>query len=350
MKKKISTAIIGSGFQANNWANALKNHKNFDLKKINSSNKERGIKFAKEHNCQFEIDEYKIANDKDIDLVVFSTSPERQKKSIDFANKKKNLILEKPLSLDEDFNSQIYDTCKKNNIICGAGLNRHYDTFIPKIVSLLEKNNWKCNLVDVKSFFKKTNEFNNSNFKKKKYHGDLIISGLVHKFDQINAIFGKPKKLIAKELNYDNNILTQSQVTVEYENNLIANFMFKNDSKNLDGEEIIFYCEEEIIHVNFNLETVNVIKNYLNKKISRSILSRFKAEILQGRIFKFEKRKFLENFNFRVGGQKDILDAFYDAFNNKYVKNLVNIEHNFLSTKMAFACYKSIQSEKWISI
>ena len=206
-------------------------------------------------------------------------------------------------------------------------------------------------MVDVKSFFKKTNELNNSSLAKKKNHGDLIISGLVHKFDQINAIFSKPKKLIAKELNYDkNNILTQSQVTVDYENNLIANFMFKNDSKNLEGEEIIFYCEEGIIHVNFNLETVNVVKNYLNKKISRSILSRFKAEILQGRIFKFEKRKFLENFNFRVGGQKDILDAFYDAFYNKDLKNLVDIEHNFLSTKMAFACYKSIQSEKWISI
>ena len=93
---------------------------------------------------------------------------------------------------------------------------------------------------------------------------------------------------------------------------------------------------------------MNVIKNYLNKKISRSF-KRFKAEILREEYLS-SKKKISENFNFRVGGQKDILDAFYDAFNNKYVKNLVNIEHNFLSTKMAFACYKSIQSEKWISI
>ena len=104
----------------------------------------------------------------------------------------------------------------------------------------------------------------------------------------MNLIFGSPKKLIAKKLDVtQNNILTQTQVSVEYPGNLLVNFMINNNCQVNHGEEIIFYCNKGVIHVNFNLETVSVISNFLQDKVSRSILSKFKSNLLKGNFFKF---------------------------------------------------------------
>ena len=55
-----------------------------------------------------------------------------------------------------------------------------------------------------------------------------------------------------------------------FSNNLLVNFMINNNCKTHHGEEINFYCDKGTIHVNFNLETVSVITNLLQNKISRS--------------------------------------------------------------------------------
>ena len=351
MKKKIFTAIIGAGPHANNWARALKKNNDYDLAFVNSRNIKLGENFSKTYNCEYEQDVIKLANNPNIDLAIFSTEPVIQKKSIYFANQKKNLILEKPLALEKESALEIYNACLDNKIICGAGLNRHYDTFIPKINYYLNKYNWTCHSVDYKSFLKAdeiSEEFTPERVSK---HGDLIISGLVHKFDQINSILGPPKKLIAKKLNMTpNDILTQTQVTVEYTNNLLVNFMINNNCKIHHGEEINFYCDKGTIHVNFNLETVSVITNLLQNKISRSILSKFKSSFLNGNFFKFNFKKTLENYNFKVGGQADILNCFSDQYFTNNKTDLVNIDNNFLSVKMAFACYESIKQDKWVLI
>ena len=351
MSKKILTAIIGAGSQAHNWARALDIHNNYNLEFVNSRNKTLGENFSKKYDCKYEQDENKLAKNPNIDLVIFSTNSERQKKCINFANQKKNLILEKPLALEKKSAEEIYNACINNKIKCGAGLNRHYDTFIPKIKYYLNKYSWICHSVDYRSFLKSDNYNEEFSMEKIKKKGDLVLGGLVHKFDQINSIFGSPEKLIAKKMNTtENDILTQIQVSVEYKGNLLVNFMINNNCMDHYGEEIIFYCDKGVIHVNFNLETVSVISNFLNDRISRSILSRFKSNLLKGVFFKFKNKKFLDSYNFRVGGQKDILDSFSDRYflNNK--TDLVNVDNNYFSTKMAFACYESIKQDKWVSI
>ena len=55
-------------------------------------------------------------------------------------------------------------------------------------------------------------------------------------------------------------------------------------------------------------------------------------------------------YNFKVGGQEDILNSFSNQYFTDDKIDLVNIDNNFLSTKMAFACYDSIKQDKWVLI
>jgi hypothetical protein len=109
------------------------------------------------------------------------------------------------------------------------------------------------------------------------------------------------------------------------------------------------YCKNGIIEVNFNICTVSAIVNPFNHKYSRTVLSRFKDNLLrQHKIMKFEKKKTLFLESFRVGNQQTILGNFSGVFFDQKDADLVDLDSNYLSTKMTFACLESIKQTHWI--
>tara|TARA_B100001029_G_C15053391_1_gene452505 strand:- start:517 stop:1575 length:1059 start_codon:yes stop_codon:yes gene_type:complete len=352
MSDKILTSIIGAGEHAKHWAQVLQNDSRYKLKSVSSRNKDLGLKFAEENSCKYFLSTDDILNDKSINLVIFSSDPERQVLAVQFANAKKNLILEKPLSLNLKDTEIIYNACKKNKIFCGAGLNRYYDTFLPMLKKDLTNYLGKCFYGEYKIFLKghSSDRHFSKDFINKK--GDIIIGSLVHNFDQINSVFGKPKSLMANRVKANlEGILLHANVLVSYKDNILINFSIKNDCENDYGQEIILYCEKGIAHINFNLNTVSFNLNPLNTNFSKSIFSKFKYNFIKNkRFYKFERKKTLVTKSFQIGGQKDILNSFANKLSGKKDSDLVNIENNYISTLMAFACYDSIKNNKWVSI
>ena len=344
--KKIITSIIGTGGHAYTWGDELKKNSQYFIKNVLSRSEERGKKFAAYLNCGFAESIQNIYNDSEIDLAIICSSPDRNLLALDLAKYKKNLILEKPLSLNLKDAELIYKACKENGIICGAGLNRNYDTFFKKLQKHTEEMGSFVS-GEFKAYFKTTDIEKNI-----KNNGGIFLSKLVHNFDQCNKIFGKPKELLATELvAKNNNIITGSHAMIRYENNKVVSFNINLNNTNHFGEILILYCENGIITINFNLLEITSISNPLNYKYSRFILGTIKSNLLKlKKIPTFNKKKNILINNFWPGGKQDILENFSRAMKNQNDNNLVNIDNNFISTKMALACEESIKKKIWIKI
>lgn len=350
--KKIITSIIGTGAHAYVWGDELKKNSQYFIKNVLSQSEERGKKFANYLNCSFAESIQDIYNDSEIDLVIICSSPDRNLLAIDLAKHKKNLILEKPLSLNLKDAELILKACKENGIICGAGLNRNYDTFFEK----LQKHSEKMGRVvsgEFKAYFKTTDIEKNI-----KNNGGIFLSKLVHNFDQCNKIFGKPKEIVATELVAKNsNIITGSHAIIKYENNKVVSFNINLNNTSHFGEILILYCEKGITTINFNLFEITSISDPLNYKYSYFILKSIVYKLINliklkktKKIFKFNKKKNILTNNFWWGNKQDILENFSRQMKNRDHKNLVNIDNNFMSTKMALACEESIKKKSWIKI
>ena len=344
--KKIITSIIGTGRHAYTWGDELKKNSKYFVKNVLSRSEERGKEFANHLNCGFVESIPNIYNDSEIDLVIICSSPDRNLLTLDLAKHKKNLILEKPLSLNLKDAELIHKACKENGIICGAGLNRNYDTFFEKLQKHIDEMGSFVS-GEFKAYFKTTDI--EKNIKNK---GGIFLAKLVHNFDQCNKIFGKPKELLATELvAKNNNIITGSHAMIRYENNKVVSFNINLNNTNHFGEILILYCENGIITINFNLLEITSISNPLNYKYSRFILGTIKSNLLKlKKIPTFNKKKNILINNFWPGGKQDILENFSRAMKNQNDNNLVNIDNNFISTKMALACEESINKKLWIKI
>ena len=349
--KKIVTSIIGTGSHAGAWADALTNNNNFVIKNVSSRTKSRGLDFANRYNCKFVLDVSEISKDNEINLIIISSSPHRNILAVDFAKNKKNMILQKPLSLNSRDSELIFLECKKNKLICGAGLNRHYDTFFPTVEKYIEILG-KCFHAEYKGYYKGEKTDPAFSLKRIEETGGLFLGNLVHKFDQANKLFGQPISLMATELNSTiENVVIATNVLVKYENKVSFNFSVKNDCKYNFGEFITLYCKDGIIEINFNIQTVSAILNPLNDKYSRAILSRFKYDLLhKKKLLKFNRKKVIFSETFWPGGQKNILENFSRVFFGQNGIDLVDINDNYLSTKMAFACLESIKQKNWVKI
>jgi predicted dehydrogenase len=350
MNKKIITAIVGSGTRAHVWAREVKKNKNFELKYCSSENSERALDFSKNYNCKYFLNTETIMNEEDVDLFIISNSPSKHLIAVEIAKKKKNIILEKPISLNSHDLELIYESCKKNKILCAAGLNRHYDTFLPLALELINNKVGKCFHAEYTGYFKK-NEKKEKLLKENYKEHENIMFGLIHKFDQANYLFGKPISVSAVNLKSNKeNVILQTNVSVKY-NNTFFNFSTKNDCNYNYGENINLYCENGMININFNLGVISASSNPLNYKISRSILSKFKQDLIKNKkFFKYNKKKILEEKNFSVGGPQDILISFNKVLFGESNINFADIENNYITTKMALACNDSIITNKWVKI
>ncbi len=349
--KKIITSIVGTGRMANEWANLVNRKNNFFLKNVVSRSENRGIDFANRHKCKFISNSNQIVEDRDIDLVIVCSNPEVNKLAIEFSKNKKNLILEKPLSLNLSDSELIFSQCKKDNIICAAGLNRHYDTFfsfVNKHVEILGA----CFHAEYKKYYKGEKTDEEFSLKRTQKTGGIFLGGLVHQFDQVNKLFGKPESLIATELGSTNeNVIVDTNILVKYEKGITCNFSKKLDCKYNFGEFMTLYCENGLIEINFNIQTVSAICHPFNNKYSRAVLSRFKHNLFKKKkLTKFNKKKIIASQTFWQGGQENILDNFSKVFFGGKNIDLVDITNNYNTSKMAFACIESIKANGWVKI
>ena len=78
---------------------------------------------------------------------------------------------------------------------------------------------------------------------------DIIIGSLVHNFDQINSVFGKPKSLMANRVKANlEGILLHANVLVSYKDNILINFQLKMIVKMIMVKKL-FFIVKKVLHI-----------------------------------------------------------------------------------------------------
>jgi len=345
----IKTAVIGTGNQAEAWCRQILNHSKYNLNYIISENYERGNRLANEMNCESLNNYEQILDNKKIDLVILASSPDKNKFAIKLAERKINLIIEKPLGFNIDDCLKIKDSCNKNEVLCGSGLKRYFDTYF-EVIKKYQKILGKC-------YHAELNVFHNNNIEDKhkfsaerdKKYGDIFLAHLIHYFIQLNKIFGQPKSIFANPITENNQkILVSTNLIIKYENNLVTMNVI-NGMETDFGETMNLYCEKGMIEVNFNTQVVQIIKNPFNNKLSRPFISRHKNSILRGKFSNLKLRKIVASEIFYTGTLNDVLNSFSNIYLKLKDDEIVNIDKQYISVEMSLACNKSIEKKTWIN-
>lgn len=133
------------------------------------------------------------------------------------------------MSLNQQESDLILSECKRNNIICGAGLNRYYDSFFPVVKKYIDYFGG-CHHAEYKVYQKAEKRDPSHLLKRAEEIGGLQIGGLVHKFGHANQLFGHPLSLIATEISSTNeNGIVAANVLVNYKDQISFNFSVRND-------------------------------------------------------------------------------------------------------------------------
>ncbi len=348
----IKTCIIGSGKSAANWSKYISFNNNFKLVYCLSRDRKRGEDFAKKNNCIHieTIDE--IFENNKINLVIIATEPKRRNFVNKLFGKFKYIIIEKPLSLNLHETKELYSNFKISKTICASGLNRHYDTFL-KVVKkdIQDELIGQVHSVYYYGFHKGSK--NEKQFSKETEYqqGNLVIGGLVHKFEQLNFLFGHPIDIMARVISKTHeDVGTHYFITISYEKNIICNINYKEDNGITFGEKLEIYTKNGQINVNHNSKCVDYVVNEFFGPISLKKIFHKLYSIVRG--YKFDisnNRRIIKKFKFNHGSIKNILDEI-EKKNNKEDCDLVGMEQNYLTTMMSLACQKSIKTSKIINI
>jgi predicted dehydrogenase len=346
----IRSAIIGTGDHAEIWSKQIKNHAKYKLEYIVSNNYERGKNLANKFNCKYINKDENLLDNKNIDLAILTSTPNKNKYAIDLAEKKIDLIIEKPLALNSVDCSNIQKSCNKNKILCGSGLKRYFDTYFETIKEY-QKVLGNCYLAELNIIHSNDTEnayqFSTDSVER---YGNIFLGHLIHYFVQLNKIFGIPQSIFANPITRNSQkVLVSTNLIIKYEKNLVL--MNVINGTDLDfGETITLYCEKGLIEVNFNTQTVQMIKNPFNNKLSRPLISRHKASLLKGKFASLKLKKIVASENFYTGTLNKVLDSFSNIRLNLKDDEIVNIDKQYISAKMSLACETSIENKKWVNL
>ncbi len=138
-------AIIGCGNIGSKRALSIVKDKNCKIKyivgrkKLKKKSDHIGKKIARKLGANY-TDNRKLVLSSDIESVILSTQPDSFKKiGSEIIKSKKNLLIEKPLGLNQSDAKFLTKLAKKNRVFLKTGFNLRFDEGIQKVKSLIEK-------------------------------------------------------------------------------------------------------------------------------------------------------------------------------------------------------------------
>jgi predicted dehydrogenase len=141
-KGKINVALIGAGNFAKSYhLPNLKRIKDYNIYAIVDHNPANAKKVAEQYGAKFFATDYKsVLKDKNVDLVVITTRHDSHAKiTIDTAKAGKDILVEKPMAMNEQELTNVVNTLLKSKVNFMVGFNRRFSPLTIKAKELLNE-------------------------------------------------------------------------------------------------------------------------------------------------------------------------------------------------------------------
>lgn len=327
MKKKIFKAgVIGLGVGMHH-VKALKNHPNCIVKKVYDFDKSKKLNFKKNFpNIKFVKNENEIFKDKEINIVsIASYDNFHYDQILKCIKNKKNIIVEKPICLNQNQLSSINSLLKKTNLKITSNMVLRTTGLFKQI----KKKIFNKKIISIEADYLWGRSYKLYQWRSKLKDYSIIHGCAIHVIDLILWLLNKkPITVYTKgnNIGIDAKKFKKSSyviILLKYNNNLIVKITANASSIYPHFHELkIFSKNSSIIH---NLQGSYEIKR--NKKIKK--LSS-----------KYPDKK----------NRLNIIHSFVDNLRNRYIRSIVNKKDIMNSMSISLAAEKSLRTGKEIKI
>ncbi len=257
-KSKLNVGIIGAGnfAQANHLPNLMKS-KYFNLLSIATKNGNNAKRIGEKYHVKYYTTDYNdILDDNDVDLVIISTRHDLHSKIVlDSIKSKKNVLVEKPLCLNNDELKIIENNLEKYDINLCVDFNRRFAPAVLKVKEIIEENNLLEKGMIINFRINAASMRNHPYMNDAKQGGGVIIGEGCHFIDLMNYFMDSNYskfQVISPSLNDISLIDTNNIIAnIKYENGSLGSIIYTTIGNiNYPKEQFEFYGKNMIFNIN----------------------------------------------------------------------------------------------------
>ncbi|HJO93977.1 MAG TPA: Gfo/Idh/MocA family oxidoreductase [Victivallales bacterium] len=222
--RKINWGILGTGTVANNFAEDLRILADAQILAVGSRNYASADIFARRHDIPRVYESYQsLVNDRDIDVVYIATPHIRHKKDCVLAlNAGRNILCEKPFTINACEAQEVISLAKKNNLFCMEGMWMRFFPLIKKVKKIIE-NGTIVKVKMLKADFGVKSEFDiNNRFYNPELGGGALLDRGIYPLSLAFLLMGSPIEIQSTASITNSGIDEQSSVTMKYLGDKIA--------------------------------------------------------------------------------------------------------------------------------
>src|SRR3989338_4496647 len=222
--KPLKFGLIGCGRIAVRHAEILSNIDGAKLSCVCDVKEDRVINFSKKYNIHCYTDYHEMLKKEEVDVVsILTPSGLHARHTVDVANYKKHMIVEKPMALTLDDADEMIKICDENRIKLFVVKQNRYNLAVKKLKEAIEMGRFgKFVLGTIRVRWCRTQEYYDQDDWRGtwKYDGGVFANQASHHIDMLTWMMGEVESVFAK--------IATRLVNIEVEDTGVSVLKFKN--------------------------------------------------------------------------------------------------------------------------
>ncbi|MCP4177506.1 MAG: Gfo/Idh/MocA family oxidoreductase [bacterium] len=274
---KINWGILGTGTVANNFVEDLGVLEDAHILAVGSRKNESAEIFAKKYDIPRVYGSYQsLVNDFDIDVVYIATPHVRHKKDCILAlNAGRNILCEKPFTINAVEAQEVIDLAKMNNLFCMEGMWMRFFPLIKKVKKIIEDGTIGEVRMLKADFGVRSEPDLNNRFYNPELGGGALLDRGIYPLSLAFLLMGDPVEIQSTASITESGVDEQSSIILKYPGNKIA-VLFQSLSSFCSNEALIMGTKGNIkIHSYFFFPdkiSLFLYSNYNTTEIKESFL------------------------------------------------------------------------------
>lgn len=371
MKKEVyRVGIIGYGHQGQFYARNLEAYKtNMRLISVCDIDKNKlNIALERNSECKVYTNYIDLLDNDNLDVVLVVTPHYLHPTILKEAVKRGiNVLSDKPMGVTAKAVRETLEFTKEyKNVKCGVLFNQRVNPLFNKIKEILNSGDFgKVNHYEYKvNNWYRSNKYYESSLWRGTYTnggGGVLTTQSPHQVDMINYLFGKPKKVMAKELHNRPNISVEDTIigTLFHENDVIGSIVFSN--ADAPGDERLVISGEggelsfekgKLTYFKLKDKTVCDMFNSsaLRSKPENETIVYLEEDLEEFKSSIEEKKYALENFNITSPQHYIYITKFIKALDGEESGIIATLEDGLNEVEVANALYLSSWLETIVDV